>query len=213
MLLQANGLAIEVDDQGPPNGPPIVLIMGLGMQLIAWPEALVQRLVARGFRVIRLDNRDIGLSQSFESSGTPNLVWATLRWLLHLPVQAPYSLADMARDTVGVLDALGLARAHICGASMGGMIAQHIAVIAPERVSRLTLIMTTSGARSLPQPSAKVRGALIERPSAGPHDVNVEVERLARMLSIIGSPAYPAEPQALRVRLAAMVRRAWRPSG
>ena len=189
MLLQANGLAIEVDDQGPPNGPPIVLIMGLGMQLIAWPEALVQRLVARGFRVIRLDNRDIGLSQSFESSGTPNLVWATLRWLLHLPVQAPYSLADMARDTVGVLDALGLARAHICGASMGGMIAQHIAVIAPERVSRLTLIMTTSGARSLPQPSAKVRGALIERPSAGPHDVNVEVERLARMLSIIGSPA------------------------
>ena len=77
MQIAANGLAIEVDDQGPPTGPPLLLIMGLGMQLIAWPEELVQLLVARGFRVIRIDNRDAGLSQGFESSGTPKLAWAT----------------------------------------------------------------------------------------------------------------------------------------
>ncbi|MBI3369073.1 MAG: alpha/beta fold hydrolase, partial [Burkholderiales bacterium] len=127
MKLQANGLAIEVDDQGPANGEPLLLIMGLGMQLIAWPDELVADLVARGFRVIRLDNRDIGLSQGFDQAGVPNMLSATLRFSMHLPVPAPYTVADMAADALGVLDALGIARAHVCGASMGGMIAQHLA--------------------------------------------------------------------------------------
>jgi len=213
MLLQANGLSIEVDDQGPPGGPPILLIMGLGMQLIAWPEPLVQRLVSRGFRVIRFDNRDVGLSQGFEVHGKPNLIAAMLRYLLHLPVPAPYSLADMAADSWAVLDALGIEKAHVCGASMGGMIAQHMAAGRPERVSRLTLMMTTTGSRQLPQPSNKVRAALMDRGPAGPHDAQVEVERLTRLLNVIGSPAYPPDPQALRLRLAAMVQRAWRPHG
>jgi pimeloyl-ACP methyl ester carboxylesterase len=213
VLLQANGLSIEVDDQGPPGGPPILLIMGLGMQLVAWPEGLVQRLVAKGFRVIRFDNRDAGLSQGFESSGTPNLVWATLRYLMRLPVRSAYSLAHMANDAWGVLDALGIERAHVCGASMGGMVAQHMAAVRPERMSTLTLVMTTTGSRRLPQPSTRVRAALIDRGPAGPHDPKAEVERLARVLSIIGSPAYPADPAALRARLAGSVRRAWRPSG
>jgi pimeloyl-ACP methyl ester carboxylesterase len=112
---------------GPAGGEPVLLIMGLGMQLVAWPDELVQSLVARGFRVIRFDNRDIGLSQHFDHLGVPNLAWAGMRYALHLKLHPPYSLRDMAADAVGVLDALGIRRAHVCGASMGGMIAQHLA--------------------------------------------------------------------------------------
>ena len=213
MQIAANGLSIEVDDQGPPNGTPLLLIMGLGMQLTAWPEELVQMLVARGFRVIRLDNRDSGLSQGFEAAGTPNLAWVTLRYLLHLPVHSPYTLADMAKDSFGVLDALGIERAHVCGASMGGMIAQHMAASQPQRVSRLTLMMTSSGSRKLPQASAKVRAALLERRAMGAHDVDAEVARLMRLLTLIGSPAFRPDPAAFKARLTASVRRAWRPDG
>ena len=213
MQLSANGFSIEVDDQGSPSSPPILLVMGLGMQLTGWPEELVHMLAARGQRVIRLDNRDAGLSQGFEASGVPNLAWATLRYLLHLPLSAPYALADMAADAFGVLDALGIAKAHVCGASMGGMIAQHMAASRPERVARLTLIMTTSGSRRLPQPSAKVRRALIEPRASGPNDANAEVERLMRLFTLIGSPAYRPDPEEFRARLRASVQRAWRPSG
>ena len=213
MQLAANGISIEVDDQGPPSGTPLLLIMGLGMQLTAWPEELVRMMVVRGFRVIRIDNRDTGLSQGFESSGTPNLAWAALRYLMHLQVHAPYSLADMAKDNFAVLDALGIAQAHVCGASMGGMIAQHMAASRPERVSRLTLMMTTSGSRKLPQASAKVRAALLERRAAGAHDVDTEVERLMRVLTLIGSPAYRPDAELFKSRLKESVQRAWRPSG
>lgn len=157
MKVEANGIRIEVDDQGPREGPVVLLIMGLGMQLIAWPQPLVQMLVDRGLRVVRFDNRDIGLSQDFDAAGVPNLALAGLRHAMHLPVRSPYALSDMAQDAVGVLDALGIGRAHVCGASMGGMIAQHVAARAPKRVASLTLMMTTSGARRLPQASWRVR--------------------------------------------------------
>jgi pimeloyl-ACP methyl ester carboxylesterase len=214
--IQANGIGIEVDDQGPPDspgGPPIVLIMGLGMQLIAWPQPLVNRLVARGRRVIRLDNRDAGLSQGFDHLGVPNLAWATLRYLLHLPVHAPYRVADMAADTLGVLDALHIERARFVGASMGGMIAQHVAIMQPARIASLALIMTTSGARHLPQPSTKVRAALLERRAPNANDVQALVDHLERMFTLIGSPAYRPEREAFRARLEASVRRAYRPRG
>ena len=213
MQIAANGLSIEIDDQGLPSGTPLLLIMGLGMQLTAWPEELVQMLVAHGSRVIRMDNRDIGLSQSFDAAGTPNLAWATLRYLMHLPVHAPYTLAEMADDCFAVLDVLGIARAHVCGASMGGMIAQHMAASRPERVARLTLMMTSSGSRKLPQASVKVRAALLERRALGAHDVDSEVERMMRLLTLIGSPAFRPEPAAFRARLRASVLRAWRPNG
>ncbi|HET9976969.1 MAG TPA: alpha/beta hydrolase [Burkholderiaceae bacterium] len=216
MQVAANGIGIEVDDQGPPDspgGPPIVLVMGLGMQLIAWPEPLVAMLVARGRRVIRLDNRDAGLSQGFDHLGVPNLAWATLRYLLHLPIAAPYRVADMAADTLGVLDALRIERARIVGASMGGMIAQHIAVMQPARVASLALIMTTSGARHLPQASTKVRAALLERRTPDANDVQALVDRLERMFTLIGSPAYRPQRDVFRARLEASVRRAYRPSG
>ena len=211
MRLVANGIAIEVDDQGPANAEPLLLIMGLGMQLIGWPDELVQLLISRGFRVIRLDNRDAGLSQSFDHLGVPNLAWAAMKHAVRLPVQSPYAIADMAADTLGVLDALGLKNANVCGASMGGMISQHLAARHPDRVKSLTLMMTTTGSRRLPQASWNVQKALLSRPDGT--DPAAVVAHLQRVLGIIGSPAYPAEPERLRQRLRASVDRAWRPAG
>jgi len=162
---------------------------------------------------VRIDNRDAGLSQGFDASGTPNLAWAALRYFLHLPVPAAYRLADMAGDCVGVLDALGIDRAHICGASMGGMIAQHIAASWPDRVSRLTLMMTSSGARRLPQPSMTLRAAMLEQRAGAAHGVDAEVARLTHLFTLIGSPDYRPDPEELKARLTDSVRRAWRPSG
>ena len=217
MQIQANGLSIEVDIQGPADGAPLVLLMGLGMQLIGWPEPFVEMLTQRGRRVIRLDNRDAGLSQGFDYLGTPNVAWAALRYALRLPVRSAYTIADMATDTIGVLDALGIDRAHIVGASMGGMIAQHMAAQHPQRVSALTLMMTTSGARSLPKPSAKARAAMLDRRGLNAKNVEAVVDRLERVFTVIGSPAYrPADAQAreaFRARLRASVQRAYRPAG
>ena len=214
MQISANGIAIEVDDQGPPDAEPLLLVMGLGMQLIAWPQALVDLLLARGFRVIRLDNRDAGLSQGFDHLGAPGALGmgvAALRFTLRLPVRAPYGIGDMAADALGVMDALGLSRAHVCGASMGGMIAQHLAARHPQRVKSLTLMMTTSGARRLPQAAPRVQRALLSRPDG--RDPAAVVAHLEKLLRLIGSPAYPADPGLLRARLQASVARAWRPAG
>ena len=211
MQIVANGLGIEVDDQGPANGEPLLLIMGLGMQLIAWPQELVQLLISRGFRVLRMDNRDAGLSTGFDHLGKPKVAAAALRYTLHLPVEAPYTLGDMARDAVGVLDALGIQRAHICGASLGGMVAQHVAAEHAARVKSLTLIMTTTGARRLPQPSLRVRAALLSRPQG--RDVDAIVAHLQGLLAVIGSPAYPPQADVLEARLRASAQRAWRPAG
>ncbi len=211
MQIVANGIAIEVDDQGLPSGEPLLLIMGLGMQLVGWPQELVQMLVSRGFRVIRMDNRDVGLSQNFDAAGVPSLVWSALRHTLRLPVRAPYAIADMAEDARGVLDALGIQRAHVCGASMGGMIAQHLAAKHPQRVKSLTLMMTTTGARRLPQPGWPVRRVLLSRPEG--RDSAAVVKHLTQLWNVIGSPGYRPEPERLRARLQGMVQRAWRPAG
>ena len=211
MQIAANGLGIEVDDQGPASGEPLLLIMGLGMQLIAWPQELVQLLISRGFRVLRMDNRDAGLSAGFDHLGKPAVAAAALRYTLHLPVVAPYTLGDMAKDAVGVLDALGIQRAHICGASLGGMVAQHLGADHADRVKSLTVIMSTSGARRLPQPSMRVRGALLSRPQG--RDTEAIVSHLEGLLGLIGSPAFPPDPAVLRARLRAATQRAFRPAG
>jgi pimeloyl-ACP methyl ester carboxylesterase len=185
--------------------------MGLGMQLLGWHEDLVDLLVARGFRVIRFDNRDIGLSQSFDHGGVPNLALDWLRFTLGFRVKSPYTLADMAADAIGVLDALGIESAHVCGASMGGMIAQRMAATAPQRVRSLTLMMTSSGASRLPGPTLKVRGAMIARPDA--QTVEGIVEHYVRLYALIGSPAYPSAPAYLRERFTTSVKRSYRPAG
>jgi len=212
MRIAANGIALEVEDHGSPAGEPLLLIMGLGMQLVAWPDGFVASLVECGFRVIRFDNRDIGLSQSFDAAGVPNLAFDSIRYAVGWKVKSPYTLADMAADSVGVLDALGIERAHVCGASMGGMIAQHLAAAHPHRLRSLTLMMTTSGARRLPGPSLRVRGALISRPR-NPREVTSIVEHYVGLYGLIGSPAFPAKKDELRERFTTSVTRSYRPAG
>lgn len=204
MKIKANGIDIEVEDSGG-NGPVVLLIMGLGMQLVAWPPALVDTLVRHGYRVIRHDNRDIGLSQKFDHKGVPNLVWESLKMKMGLTTRPPYSLNDMALDAVGVLDAMGVAQAHIVGVSMGGMIAQRVAIIAPQRTLSLTSIMSTSGARDLPGPQSKVMRALLGRPKGSSREDILK--HYVHLLRVIGSPAFPTEEAVVRERISAGLER------
>lgn len=211
MKVQANGMAIEVDDTGERNRPAVLLVMGLGMQLVAWPDAFVQALHGAGFRVIRFDNRDIGLSQHLDHLGTPNVLWESMKHRMGLPVRAPYRLQDMAADALGVLDALGVARAHLVGVSMGGMIAQRIALAAPHRVASLTSIMSSSGAPYLPGPKPRVLRALLSRPElAGEAGI---VEHTLKLFHVIGSPGFPPDEVALRARILLATRRSVHPAG
>ena len=212
MQISANGVQLEVEDHGPVTAEPLLLIMGLGMQLVAWHTELVASLVARGFRVIRFDNRDIGLSQRYDHLGVPNLAIDSIKYAVGLKVTGPYTVADMADDTAGLLDALGIQRAHVCGASMGGMIAQQLAVRHPTRVKSLTLMMTSSGSRRLPGPTLKVRGAMLSRP-ANPADIDSVIAHYVRLYKLIGSPRYPASDAYLHERLGMSVRRSYRPQG
>ena len=211
MRVQANGVAIEAEDFGPPDGPAVVLVMGLGMQLVAWPEAFVNALADAGFRVVRFDNRDIGLSQSFDGLGVPNVMWESLKHRFGLAVHAPYSVADMAADTLGVMDALRIQRAHIVGVSMGGMIAQRVALAAPGRVLSLASIMSSSNTRYLPGPQPHVLQALLARP--GCRDEASIVAHYVRLFHVIGSPGFPLDEDELRRRILLATRRSYRPHG
>ena len=145
-----NGIEIYYEEQGDPAAPAMLLIMGFGAQLTLWPDELVEALAAQGFRVIRYDNRDVGLSQKFDGVKAPGLVKMTLLSKIGFTPKVPYTLADMADDGVGLLDALGIERAHIVGASMGGMIAQHVAARHPDRCLSLTTVFSTTGNPKLP---------------------------------------------------------------
>lgn len=212
MKLSANGVSLEVEDHGAPNGEPLLLVMGLGMQLTAWPDELVQMLVARGFRVIRFDNRDVGLSEGFDALGVPNIAITAMKFAFRLPITPPYPLRALADDAVGVLDALGIAQAHVCGASMGGMVAQLMAIHHPQRVKSLTLMMTTTGSRRLPMASPEVRRALMSRPEDPKNPASVAAH-LGRFMHLIGSPGYRPDAAWMQAKLQAAVQRAYRPAG
>jgi proline iminopeptidase len=205
-------LHIEFESMGDPASPAIVLIMGLGMQLTGWPDSFCQALVARGYRVIRFDNRDCGLSGRVPGKKRGNLLLAMAAAALGLPVRSPYTLADMAGDTIGLIDRLGLQRAHIVGASMGGMIAQVLAAKFPQRVLSLTSIMSTSGNRRVSKPSKAARKVLLARP-ADPKDTDAVIEHMVDMFGVIGSPAYPSTREELRRHIGRSVRRAYYPAG
>jgi pimeloyl-ACP methyl ester carboxylesterase len=208
----ANGISIEYESLGDPSAPPILLIMGLGMQLVAWPDAFCQGLVERGFRVIRFDNRDCGLSSKIRVRRQPNLVAALVAAWLRLPVRAPYGLDAMAADAVGLLDALGVRCAHVVGVSMGGMIAQVIAATYPDRVLSLTSIMSSSGSRKVSQPRPDAKRALLSKPR-DPGDPESVIDHLVGVFGIIGSPGFPSKREELREQLARNVRRGYSPAG
>ena len=211
MKVRANGLDFEVEESGPRGGPPVLLVMGLGMQLIAWPDPFVAALAGAGYRVLRFDNRDIGLSAHLDHLGTPNILWESLKLRLGLPVRSPYGLQDLAQDGIALLDALGLEQAHVVGASMGGMVAQRMAIAAPDRVRTLTSIMSSSGARRLPGPTSRVQRALLGRPRDGSE--GALVEHAVKLFRLIGSPGHPIPEPELRERVLLAVRRSHHPAG
>src|SRR5665213_1870997 len=163
----ANGIELEYDTFGDPTDPALLLVMGLGAQMTAWDEGLCRLLADAGFHVIRYDNRDVGLSTKFGEAGVPDLQAVLTAALTGQPVEAPYSLEDMADDGMGLLGALGIDRAHIVGASMGGMIVQAMAIRHPERVLSLCSIMSTTGSREVGQPDPEALALLLTGPATG----------------------------------------------
>ena len=204
----ANGIEIEYDEHGDPADPVVLLIMGLSAQLTAWDDDFVSELVERGFRVIRFDNRDIGLSTWFDQAGVPNLVEAALSGQVPDPA---YTIADMAADAAGLLAALGVDGAHIVGASMGGMIAQAFAIEFPERTLSLTSIMSTTGSTEVGQPHQHVIEAMFLRPQPEGREAVIESDLAGTRL--IASPGYPLDEARTRRRAGQAYDRAWHPAG
>ena len=158
----SNGLQLCYDTFGTPTDPPIVLVMGLAAQMILWEDDFCRELAARGFWVIRFDNRDIGKSTKFSDSRTPRTLELLLSRIGRRVIRPVYRLRDMALDTLGLMDALGIAKAHLVGASMGGMIVQEIAMLAPQRLISLTSIMSSTGDPKLPTAEPDALAALMK---------------------------------------------------
>jgi pimeloyl-ACP methyl ester carboxylesterase len=196
-FVKANGIDIAYEEFGEARAPAILLIMGLGTQLVAWPEPFCKGLADRGFRVIRYDNRDVGLSTKIEGGPPPDLGAAFANLMSGKPVAAPYKLADMAQDAVGLLDGLGIAKAHIAGVSMGGMISQLVAADFPQRTRSLVSIMSTSGDPSVPQGKPEAMAVLMA-PRPDPKDREAVIKHMMNTLRVIGSPGYRVEDAELR---------------
>ena len=196
----------------PRDAPAMLLIMGLGAQMIAWPDALCRDLAGRGWRVIRYDNRDAGLSQQLDELGIPSIESIMLRLATGTPVLPPYELGDMARDALGLLDALGVQQAHVVGASMGSMVAQIMAATYPERLLSLNLMMTTSGHARLPRPSLAVMSATMARPKDSKDRAALHAWYCSYFRVLEGS-GYRSTDAELRDYVDASLARAYRPAG
>lgn len=208
--IAANGISLHYESRGNEAEPAILMIMGLGVQMVLWPDPLVDALVAQGFRVVRFDNRDVGLSTHLSHLGKPNTMAEFLRFKMRLPVRAHYTIDTMAQDTAALIEALELKRPHVVGASMGGMIGQSLAANFPQHVSTLTSIMSTTGRRSLPQPGWRALKAVLA--PAG-RDIPSAIARMEHVLSTIGSLTHPAPREHLRAICERHVRRAFDPAG
>jgi pimeloyl-ACP methyl ester carboxylesterase len=207
-----NGITLEYETHGDPANPALLLIMGLGAQLTLWPIELVEALVERGYFVIRHDNRDIGLSTKFTEAGVPDMQGVVMALMGGKKPDVPYTLSDMAGDAMAVLDAAGVAKAHIVGASMGGMIAQLVAIEHPERVLSLTSIMSSTGNPMLPPARPEAMAALMA-PVPPNADLTTILERGAMVSKAIGSPGYPANPARLAERIERDFKRSFHPTG
>jgi pimeloyl-ACP methyl ester carboxylesterase len=195
-LASVNGIEIAYQEIGEASAEPLLLIMGLATQMLAWDEPFCAMLAERGFRVVRFDNRDIGRSTKIDSAGMPSRT----DMLLGRRRTAPYLLRDMAEDTTGLMDHLGIDSAHLVGASMGGMIAQTVAIRRPRRVRSLVSMMSTTGSRWLGMPTWKAFGTLFARPGEGRE---AAIEHTVRTFRTIGSPAYPMDEPRFRELAAA----------
>ncbi len=205
--ISVNGLDIEVEEFGDPADPPLLLIMGLGAQMIVWPEELCRQLADAGHHVIRFDNRDVGLSSWFDGAGVPDMEAVFEDAVAGRPVESPYSLSDMADDAVGVLDALGIDSAHIVGASMGGMIAQQVAIRHPDRTRSLCSIM------SMPRfiiGDPEVSAVLM---ADDPGTREGRIENGIEGSRLLTGDGFPFDEDRTRTSIEASIDRAWHPEG
>jgi pimeloyl-ACP methyl ester carboxylesterase len=198
--LTANGIRIEYETFGDPGDDALLLIMGLGAQMIFWDDAFCRELAGRRLHVVRFDNRDCGLSSHFPDKGIPDVLQAVTTALSGGKVDSPYSLADMAADAVALLDGLGIARSHVVGASMGGMIAQSIAIDHPERVLSLTSIMSTTGNPELPPAKPEALAVLL---TPTPSDRAQFLDHMVQSFRTIGSPGFELDEEGFRDRVVA----------
>ena len=210
--LPTRGLHLDYELTGPAEGPVLVLIMGLGMQRVMWQPEMVAGLAARGLRVLTFDNRDIGHSGSGRLAPHMGVRRAFLRYLLRLPIRAAYSLDDMAQDTLALADALGVERFHVAGASMGGMIAQQLALMAPGRVQSLASIMSSAGPRAAPAPKWDITRLMLRAPgTTSSHQQRLD--HYVALFTEIGRHHDPEEIARLREGLDRALARAYRPDG
>src|SRR5512143_392627 len=206
----SNGIRIAYDEFGDTHATPMLLIMGLGAQMILWHDDFCATLAGRGYRVIRFDNRDVGESSWMDDLGMPDVVGVFTAVATHQPVSAPYLLRDMAADAAGLLAALDIERAHVVGASMGGMIAQTLALDAPARLRSLTSIMSSTGNPNLPQPRPEAMAVLLTPP---PPDREGAIARGVEVFRTIGSPGFPFDEAEIRRLGALTYDRGFNPSG
>ncbi len=186
-MIASNGVSLCCDTFGDPQNPALVLIMGLGAQMIIWDADFCTALAERGLHVVRFDNRDIGKSTHLTALGVPNTMALMAKAAIGFKPKVPYTLRDMALDTVGLIDALGLPRAHVAGASMGGGIAQEMAIHMPERLLSLTSIMSSTGDPGLPPPTADALKILLSSP---PKDRDAYLAHHAKVLQTLRGPHF-----------------------
>lgn len=209
-VARANGIAITYDTFGDPAHPPVLLVMGLSGQLIAWNEEFCARLAARGLFVIRFDNRDIGRSTWLSDAPVPNLLALVRAIRRGEPVRVPYGLHDMAADALGLLDALAIESAHVVGISMGGMIAQTMAIRSPHRVRTLTSIMSHTAERDLPHPHRRLMGAMM---IPAPLGRAAYLRHALQVWRILNGPVYAADLARVHAESTAIFERGRNPAG
>lgn len=209
--LETNGVEIAYETFGEDYAPAVLMIMGLGAQLTMWPDDMIEALVAAGYRVVIMDNRDIGLSTKFEGAKLPNPIAHALARRVGLRPKVPYSLDDMTRDAAGLLSELKIDRAHLVGVSMGGMIAQHLSAYYPQLIASLTAIMTATGNPKLPRPSREIIKRLFF-PGPPPKGREQIIDRMVETFSVIGTPGEDQNTNGMRDRLTLSYDRSYSPT-
>jgi len=210
---EANGISIEYDSLGDEDAETILLVAGLGMQMIRWSAEFRETLAAQGFRVVRFDNRDVGLTTHFNDVPVPELNAVAAAVALGQRPDVPYTLYDMADDAAALLDVLEIERAHVVGASMGGMIAQLVASEHPHRTASLTSIMSNTGNPALPPATPEAMAVLLQRPPSPFEDEAGFLAHSLRSARVIGSPGYPIDEAEQQAQALAAARRAYNPAG
>lgn len=208
--VDANGIQIEYETFGEPDSPALLLIIGIIGQLTFWDEKLCQQLAQHGHYVIRFDNRDAGLSSKIEEAGVPDIMQTIEAQMKGETINPPYTIEDMADDAVGLLDALGIEKAHICGMSMGGMIAQTIAINYPKKVLSLISIYSKTGDPEEPRPGPEAMEFLLTPP---PKEREAYIEHGIKFFSTISGPGFPYDEEWLRNFVAQSYDRAYNPEG